>query len=64
MPCIKKNTIAKEILTKRIRTWKSPIASRIANNLWALKKHGYLQFVKVARGITAVPTNKLWKALN
>lgn len=64
MTCIKKNTIAKEILAKRIRTWKSPIASRIDNNLQGLKKNGYIQFVKAAREITAIPTGKLWKALN
>jgi hypothetical protein len=64
MTCIKKNTVAKEILRKRIRTWKSPIASSIDNNLQLLKKYGYIQFIKAVRGVTAIPTNKLWKALN
>lgn len=64
MTGIKKNSIAKEILAKRIRTWKSPIASSIYQNLAILKKYGYIQFVKVARGLTAIPTIKLWKALN
>ena len=64
MTCIKKNTVAKEILRKRIRTWKSPIAATIDNNLQVLKKNGYIQFIKTSRGVTAVPTGKLWRALN